>query len=489
MTVLVVGAGPTGLVLACDLARRGVPVRIIDKAPRFAIGSRGKGLQPRTIEVLDDLGVVDRILAGAPERLVFRQYRGAEVIREIDLNDAYPPTPDVPYPRLMLVTQWSIEQILRDRLASLGVSIELGSELIELRQTGDAVVATIAGPSGTSRVEVGYLVGCDGGRSGVRKSLGIDFVGKTVATEQLWIGDVEVEGLSPDAWHQWFTPEHVTLLCPLPGTSAWQLQATPLLDAAGQPAEPSLEVFQRILDERTGLRIRLFNPTWISTYRTNVRMVDRLRVGRVLLAGDAAHVHPIAGGLGLNTGIQDAYNLGWKLDAVLAGAPDALLDTYAEERLPIAAWTLGISTDSQRAMAEGGRVDAGLTADTRQLGLHYRWSSLSTDLVDRTDRLRAGDRAPDAPLGTGRLFDVFRGPHATVLGFGKACAAALSRFDTGVRSCLVGDQDDAAFRIYQAEPGTLMVVRPDGYLAMTAGVADTPAVAEAVTRLATRTGR
>jgi len=500
MSVLVVGAGPTGLTLACDLARRGVFVRVIDQAQEFATGSRGKGLQPRTLEVFDDLGVVDEILAAGNRRLIFRQYRGTELIREIDPSAAYPRTPDVPYPSALLIPQWSVERILRARLAELGVAVELGRELVELEQNGDAVLATVAGQGGTQKTEVDYLVGCDGGRSGVRKSLGIPLEGTTAATEQLLIGDVEVDGLAPDAWYQWFTPEHVTLLCPLPGTQAWQFQASPPADDEG--AEPSLAVFQRIVDERTGLHIRLHNPSWLSRYRVNVRMVDKLRVGRVLLAGDAAHVHPIAGGLGMNTGIQDAYNLGWKLGAVLAGADDALLETYAEERLPIAAWTLGTSTASQRAMVEAGGVAAGLTADTRQLGLHYRWSSLSTDTIDRGDRLRAGDRAPDAPVrwaATGarvRLFDVFRGPHGTVLGFGAGCAAALAALGGDASGYLVcpaderpaegGIVDDAghAFRAYQVEPGTLVFVRPDGHVSAIADARDVHTLPKAAWRSA-----
>jgi 2-polyprenyl-6-methoxyphenol hydroxylase-like FAD-dependent oxidoreductase len=199
------------------------------------------------------------------------------------------------------------------------------------------------------------------------------------------------------------------MLCPLPGTSAFQVQASHELGQDGTPLEPTLETFQRTFDRVAGIPgVRLHDLTWRSTYRVNVRMVDRLRVGRVFLAGDAAHVHPIAGGLGMNSGIQDAYNLGWKLGLVLAGAaaPD-LLDTYGEERLPVASWLLNITSEVLdavlAAIAEsGGGLDAGASTELTQLQLGYRWSRLSRHglphhTASRAGGLRAGDRAPDAP--------------------------------------------------------------------------------------------
>ncbi len=448
--MLVVGAGPTGLTLACDLARRGVAVRIIDRLPEFPVGSRGKGLQPRSIEVFDDLGVAGEILASGNQKLLFRHYDRDRVLRDVVPWGEVQATPDVPYPATVLIPQWRVEQILRDRLAEFGVQVERGRELVEFSQTGSSVTATVDGET----VEVDYLVGCDGGKSGIRKSLGVSFEGVSHTTHVLLCGDVEVAGLSPDAWHQWLTGGMV-MLCPLPGTDSWQFQAVPIDDSP-----PSLETFQRIVDERTGMPIKLSNPTWLSTYRVNVRVADRLRAGRVFLAGDAAHVHPIAGGLGMNTGVQDAYNLGWKLGS------ERLMDTYEEERLPIAEWTLRRSTQSSRAISEKSRtgsagVEAGLTDDVRQLSLNYRWSSLSRNLVDRTDRLRAGDRAPDSVLDNGtRLFDLLRGPDFTLLGFGTTL-----RTDRVRRYEVTGKH---AFEAYGIETDTLVLVRPDGYIALIA---------------------
>jgi len=229
--------------------------------------------------------------------------------------------------------------------------------------------------------------------------------------------------------------------------------------------------------------IRIRRATWISLYRPHVRMVDRYRVGRVFLAGDAAHVHPPTGGQGLNTGVQDAYNLGWKLAHVLAGAPDSLLDTYESERLPIAASVLNLS----KRLLLSFSVRRG--SDTKQLDLHYRNSSLSQELRAKPGRLLAGDRAPDARCldHTGqerRLFDVFRGPHVTVLWFGNhpidIIAAATSRWSgPSLRSMKLvpgnvasssphelSDPSGRAHTSYGITGSACVIVRPDGYIGL-----------------------
>ena len=486
--VLVVGAGPTGLTLACDLARRGVAVRVVDREPVFPTGSRGKGLTPRTLEVLDDFGVIDRILASGVSHMVHRKYRGAEVLAETDPRAGAVPTPSTPYPTGLMIPQWRVEQILRERCADFGVAVECGVELREFTQRPDGVTAVAGG----AEIEAGYLVGCDGGRSGVRKALGVRFDGRTHDTQLMAVGDVEVDGLSRDAWHQWFTEDGAIMLCPLPGTDSFQVQASHELDADGSPLEPTLELFQRTFDRVAGVPgVRLTNLTWRSSYRVNVRMVDRLRVGRVFLAGDAAHVHPIAGGLGMNSGIQDAYNLGWKLGRVLAGtsSPD-LLDTYEEERLPIASWLLDISSERLAAVLDaikrpGGGVDAAGSADTTQLLLGYRWSRLSREDLGRDPGLRAGDRAPDGRCRDGatggplRLFDLFRGPHFTLLGAGGRAAPALdAAIGDGVRPYLTGPGGvvDEHGDLSDAYGDALTLVRPDGYVGLVAEPHDFPAV-------------
>jgi 2-polyprenyl-6-methoxyphenol hydroxylase-like FAD-dependent oxidoreductase len=495
--VLVVGAGPTGLTLACDLARRGVAVRIIDRAPRFPSGSRGKGLSPRSLEVFDDLAVIDRILTSGTTHMPHRKYQGAQVIAEVDPEAGRIPTPDIPYPTGLMIPQWRVEQILRERLADFDVAVELGTELHGFSQHADSVTATI----GDAQIHAQYLIGCDGGHSTVRRVLGLSLRGQTPDIQLMAVGDVEVDGLGRDAWHQWFTADGAIMLCPLPRTDAFQVQASHELDRDGSPLEPTLERFQQTFDRIAGIPgVRLQSLAWRSSYRVNVRMVDQLRVGQAFLAGDAAHVHPIAGGLGMNSGIQDAYNLGWKLGLVVAGnATPALLDTYEEERLPIASRLLDITSERLNAVLsaikeKGGGVDAVASPELTQLALRYPWSRLSRHTASRSTGPQPGDRAPDAPLRdpvTGlptRLFDLFRGPHFTLLGLAERRAAAFGHpavfgdAQTGiVKSYLVGpgglrDDDGHAADAYGTD--ALILVRPDGYIGLVADPAQTASVAE-----------
>ncbi|WP_405715723.1 MULTISPECIES: FAD-dependent monooxygenase [unclassified Streptomyces] len=505
--VLIVGSGPTGLTLACDLARRSVSVRVIEKSDGFPRSSRAKGPNPRSLEVLEDLGVVDRVLAAGSGPLPMRKYRDGLPVADTDPSEASHPTPDAPYAHGRLIAQWRLEQILRDRLAEYGVHVELGSEAVGLSQGPDAVTVALA--DGRS-VRARYVVGCDGGHSPVRKMLGVPFEGKTTEEQAMVCGDVEVDGLDRGFWHQWFDEDGAVMLCPIPGTrTGWWFQAGPERDGTGALVPPSLESFRRLFAKHTRLpAARLSQAALLSTYRVNERMADRYRVGRVLLAGDAAHVHSVAGGLGMNTGIQDAYNLGWKLARVVEGRSDArLLDTYEEERLPVAAWTLDITADRLRATLDairrpGGGLDSAVSGDTAGLGLGHPWSSLSAP--GSTPRLRAGDRAPDAPCrdaATGarvRLFEAFAGPHFTLLGFGPDTAEALRAteaaygdtvraygVDAGAPRDLTDDAGHARTAYGVAPDAALLVlVRPDNHVALIAPASQGTAISDYLDRLA-----
>jgi 2-polyprenyl-6-methoxyphenol hydroxylase-like FAD-dependent oxidoreductase len=489
--VVVAGAGPTGLTLALGLARCGAGVRIIDKSPEPFAGSRGKGLSARSMEVLEDLGVVEEILAAGFSHLPQRRYLRDKMTFDADPYADRVPTPDMPYEVGVMIAQWRTEQILRERLAEFGVQVEQSVELTAFEDSGETVMVTCADGE---RIEARYLVGCDGGRSTVRKSLDVGFEGES-GSQGMVIGDIEVDGLVGDRWYQWIRPEvGFVALCPFPDSRSWQFQGVPFagFDDQGRLPEPSLEYFQRIFDQVAGLDVRFSNETWLSTYRVSVRMADRFRVGRVFIAGDAAHVHPPAGGLGMNTGIQDGYNLSWKLASVLAGTADeSLLDTYGEERLPVAEWTLEVSNAGLARVVESMAgedsqgVGAGMAPDGHQLGLAYPGSSLSTDLDGSRTGVRAGERAPDAPVtdaaGTAvRLFDLFRGSHFTVLGFGAAGAPVLrelgERFPELVK-CFAIDVDlvdDAghARSGYGVIEDAFVIVRPDGHVALTAPLAE-----------------
>ncbi|MFF7368090.1 FAD-dependent monooxygenase [Streptomyces tricolor] len=404
--VLIVGAGPTGLTLGVDLARRGVDALVVERADGLFPGSRGKGLQPRTLEVFDDLGVVDAVLAASgpyPHRMVWKDgVRQGEqsMFEKVEADEG------TPYPEPRMIPQWRTQELLYARLAELGGRVAFGREVTALSPDEDGV--TVAFADGTT-VRAGYVVAADGGRSTVRRALGVRLAGETVDPAPFVVADLRLTGLDRDHWHAFPGEDGGAVgLCPLAGTEDFQLQARL---AEGEEPDVSPDGIRKLVARCTHLCAEdVTEVRWASDFRPRAALADRFRAGRVFLAGDAAHVHSPAGAQGLNTSVQDAYNLGWKLDAVLRGrAPEALLDTYEEERRANAAAMLELSTGVHRGEVKRGRA-------TVQLGLGYAESSLSVETRTVTGPVRAGDRAPDGTVAGTRLFDVFRGPHWTVLG-------------------------------------------------------------------------
>ncbi|MEC3979745.1 FAD-dependent monooxygenase [Amycolatopsis sp. H20-H5] len=477
--VLVAGAGPTGLTLAIELARRGVGVRVVDKAETYFAGSRGDGLQPRTLEVFEDLGVLDAVLAAGSPEYVTKIHVGGRIVGERRMREHVEPTPAVPYPNAWFLGQSRTEGILRDRLADLGVRVELGTELVGLDQDADSVTATLARGEERETVRVAYLVGADGGRSFVRKSLGIAFEGTTDESIRVLLGDVRADGLD-HAYSHWFgepsDPAAGIVLVPLAGTPHFQFGA-PLGDG---DAEASLPTLQAKLDGFGGADVRLHDLAWSTVWRPNVRLAERFRQGRVFLAGDAAHAHPPTGGQGLNTGIQDGYNLGWKL---ADGSPE-LLDSYEAERRAVAVRVIEVSTELMRKYVEGDETAHERGEETQQLDVGYRGGPLAPAA---DGGVRPGDRAPDSPLVDAngkqvRLFELFSGPHATLLIFGDidddiaedADAVVEPSEGTHVHRILPAgaeatgedfvDAGGHAYAAYEAAEGTRVLVRPDGYL-------------------------
>ncbi|MFG1906022.1 FAD-dependent oxidoreductase [Kribbella sp. NPDC048928] len=491
--VLIAGAGPTGLTLACELARRGVPFRLIEAAPGPQPGSRGKGIQPRTLEVFDDLGIVDRVIANGRLAMPIRS-TGPDGQVRVSGTDTLGDRPDIPYPASLITPEWRIEEALRLRLADFGGAVEFGTTLSRFEQSDDGVTAVVLKDGEAETITAQWLVGCDGGHSVVRKQAGIAFDGETRDAVRMAIADVAVDGLDRDAWHMWRHDEGLVTLCPLPSTDLFQYQAS---IAPGQDPDLGLANLQAILERRSGRTdIRLSSSEWTSLWRANIRIVDRYREGRVFLAGDAAHIHSPAGGQGMNTGIQDAHNLGWKLAAASNGASPALLDTYDAERRPIGAGVLALSNARLAQAVETNSIAVRRDATTMQLDIGYRGSVLAHDDRDETAPLRAGDRAPDATKlltvdGERRLFDLTRGGHFTVLNFG-----AVPALEDGPQTFQVvghpkgpgeiADTDGQLADTYGATDRTLVLIRPDGYIALISDAGDVSALTISLAGFRTR---
>jgi len=466
--VLICGAGAAGLTLAIDLARRGITFRLIEKNHQPFHGSRGKGIQPRSQEVFEDLGILDRLMAVGGVYPTDRRYRDDGSYRDVEFTQSKAPTPAEPYQQPLMVPQFLTEQVMRERLLELGHLPEFGCELVGFEQDAEGVTARLVGKAGEESVRARWLVGADGGRSFVRHALDIGFPGKTLGVRAL-VADVVLSGLTRDAWHRFGEgdEQRQVAICPLAGTDLFQIQAPipPEVDI-----DFSAEGLTHLLAQRTGRAdLQVHSVTWSSAYTMNARLADQYRLGRVLLVGDAAHIHPPTGGQGLNTSVQDAYNLGWKLAAVVQGAPDGLLDTYEEERRPVAASVLGLSTKLLSEMKHG---ELRRGREVHQLDIGYPESSLALQHPARNG-VAAGDRAPDAPVRGAagqalRVFNLFQGPHWTLLGYGVAGDLVKAR--PGVQMHTVGSggdviDDQGHFqRIYGLAIGEWVLVRPDGYI-------------------------
>ena len=467
--VLICGAGAAGLTLAIDLARRGVSFRLIEKMDDPFRGSRGKGIQPRTQEIFEDLGIINRIVAIGGLYPPQREYRDDGGYTDSDVIAHQAPTPAEPYHIPLLTPQFLTERVMRERLRELGQRPEFGCELIGLEQDRDGVTARLVGKTGEEEIRVRHLIGADGGRSFVRHALDIAFPGKTLGVRAV-VADVLLAGLGRDAWHRFNegSMDQQMSLCPLAGTEMFQLQAPIPLEG---DFDLSAEGLSAMVAKRTGRNdIRIQSVSWASAFNMNARLADRYRVGRAFLVGDAAHIHPPTGGQGLNTSVQDAYNLGWKLAAVGAGAPDKLLDSYEEERRPVAASMLGLATKLLDT-AKRGEMRRG--REVHQLDLGYPESSLTLERPERGGGLLAGDRAPDAPIRGAagqsmRLFELFKGAHWTLLGYEVERNVVPPR--PGLHIHIVGSRGDIfdegghLHDAYSLASNHWVLVRPDAYV-------------------------
>ncbi|MGY0235574.1 FAD-dependent monooxygenase [Longispora urticae] len=609
--ILVVGAGPTGLTMAAELARHGASVRIVDRLPVPATTSRALIVQPRTLELFDDMGIVDAALAAGTRaeslNVVFDRRRRIRVDVSGLLTE---PETTTAYPWLFSLSQHETERVLTAHLATLGIGVERGVTVTGLDQDTDGVTVRFEGPGepdGTGAswgagpdggaawgagpgggaawgtgpavggtawgglAEAGegrhggvstplgpedsepagggtrewserfdWVVGCDGARSAVRAAVGMPFDGATYA-EEFIMADARLDWELPDG-DLYVFPSRSGFLAAfaMPGAGRFRIfgnvgtretapsggeaprspgpSATGPARAAGPEdhsaagsgatapgaadySEPTRAEFQAMLDERLPLPARVVEEYWVSRYRLHRRGVPRYRDGRVFLVGDAAHVHSPAGAQGMNTGIQDAYNLAWKLARAARGpAPEQLLDSYHAERHPVGQRLLrttdrmfsvisGQGTVARFARGHVAPVLAGrvlgresvrrwLIGTFAQLRIAYPDSPLNARDGGGGDGPAPGDRAREAPLGAGRVYDVLRGTQHTVLLFGAPtewgglAERVELEYPGRVVARVIGPEETAAWAAYGVSGSGVFVVRPDKYIAYRATPTD-----------------
>jgi len=492
--VLVVGAGPTGLMLANQLARRGVRPLIIDRHSGPAQQSRAMAVQARTLEIYDKLGLAERALE------LGRRANGGNMWAN-GRRTARIPVGEIgqgmsPFPYILMLGQDDNERIMGEHLRQQGVAVQWNTELTALEQAGDRVTATIRQPDGSIRkVAAAYVAGCDGGRSAVREFCGITFPGAPYE-HVFFVADTEATGpMVPEELNVYLWQDGFHLLFPMRGKDRWRAIGILPKHLRGRDGLTWEEVVPYVRRE-AGADLSFKSCDWFSTYRIHHRAAEKFRDRRCFLLGDAAHVHSPAGGQGMNTGLQDAYNLAWKLALVVKGqAGAALLDTYEQERIPVARRLLSTTdriftllvSDSWIAGLFRTKIVARLAAfamrfsrpqklafrSISQIGIRYRGSPLSETLAGLPEGApRGGDRFPWLRLkfqANGAAEDLFRRLDDTrfnLLVIGQPAPAVAA--DGLVRVHAVADDPSNANELAAAgiTGPAFYLLRPDGHVAL-----------------------
>jgi 2-polyprenyl-6-methoxyphenol hydroxylase-like FAD-dependent oxidoreductase len=501
--VAIVGAGPTGVMLAIELARRGVGVRIFDKQPCRSEETRAIGIHARTLEVFHQLGIVEEFLELGHRVSGFEVHTPARRTTRVPFGGL-----DSPYPFVLMLGQDQTQRILDRRLEQLGISVEREVEVTELEQDATKVALTLRGQCERTLL-ADWVVGCDGAHSIVRRHLGVSFDGDDYGQDWL-MADVGIDWpIDRSGFHLFSYSGAPMVAFPMPG-GCWRVFLPQVPNRANERPQPEMEEIERLAAQRGPAGMTLRDPTLLAAFRSHRRSTKIMRNGPLLIAGDAAHIHSPAGGQGMNTGLHDAFNLGWKL-ALVANrqSPRSLLDTYQEERVPIAASVLELThylvrlftLESPRKRWLRDRVLPTVMAvpaaqrryvhRLAQLSHNYRIGPLTPGPTGRRgDPIASGNRLPTAGglHRRGRAvstLDLIGSTTHTLLvlagdGQGGDSDAAITRLARWgelvqmIRICgpggspdptAVSDPEVRAHRRYHALGGQLLLVRPDGYVA------------------------
>ncbi|KAG1720137.1 FAD binding domain-containing protein [Suillus lakei] len=515
--VLVVGAGPTGLVAALTFLRNGIPVRIIDKDSNPRIGQRGAGIMPRSLELFNFLDVPEVIDFAKPGPLA-RHYKPGtlEPLMESSVAPRIEPTPTIPFLSKMMGQQL-LGAILERHLEKFSCSVEMGTELRSFKQSEKGITAVLEKNGILETFDTKWMIGADGAKGVVRKQLGLTFLGETRDDFHIITGDIRLTGVGLERpyWHQFgkFQERGISLRpSDEIGEDGWQF----ILSGGDLDLTKIAQSEELILETITSLiptELTINQLVWVSEFRTDIRMVNKFSEGRVFVAGDAAHTHSPTGGKGLNSGVQDAFNLGWKLALVEKGLADkSLLETYNAERLPVISEMNNMTTSIFNQAVKTREMTFQRSPLIFMLHINYRFSSIvfdefATPVEGRPinaygvlgeDHLEAGDRAPEAPnmlqVGCGgsdvkTLFGLYRPWYHTVLVFAPSHGDAnpilgvLKAYDQSVvrlavvlpssapttpvaspADLVLVDQEGHAYPAYFVEAGQMkvFVIRPDG---------------------------
>jgi 2-polyprenyl-6-methoxyphenol hydroxylase-like FAD-dependent oxidoreductase len=505
--VIVVGAGPVGLVAGCELARRGVRVRVIDKLAQPTDQSRAIAVHARSLDMFDRMGIVDDMLSTGVKAVAMQMHAGGRDLFRVPFDEV-----DSAFPFTLTTAQTETERVLAERLQSFGVTVERGVDLVALTQDDETVHLSLHKGESTEQASASWVIGADGAHSTARKLVGTKLAGSFVG-ERFLLGDVDAEHqLDRDDMHTFFSPEGpVVVLAMREGRMRFLAE---LHDAPGTPLNlyPTQGELQEILDRRIG-GIRVVHSHWLTSFEIRHARVPAYRWGRVFLAGDAAHIHSPAGGQGMNTGMQDAFNLAWKLSAAIKGdAGDTLLNSYQAERAPIAEGVITFTNRLTKAGTLSGvprrirdavvqvlsRVPAvrKIMAETvEEVNVGYPRSPIAVGSRLKHARVAAGQHVPHvADEAVQKQLRAACGPHdrdhvlMTVTAGQVAPAAGspgqvqvlVSTDDAPVAGydAVVADPKSVVAQRFGLKKGGRVLIRPDGYIGAIAALDDTTTIAD-----------
>ncbi|MER7949235.1 FAD-dependent monooxygenase [Streptomyces sp. NPDC096079] len=459
--VLVIGAGPTGLLLAGDLATAGVAVTLVERRPA-GLGNltRAFGVHARTLEQLDARGLADELLTTGTTLAT------ARLFGRLDLDLARLPTR---FPHLLVTPQYEVERLLERRAVTAGVTFRYETELTGLHQDAEGVTAELTGPDGTPlALRARYLVGTDGVRSAVRTALGLPFPGHAVI-RSIVLADVRLAEEPADSFSVKGSDDSFAFLAPF-GDGWYRVMGWSRTRQVADSEPVDLEEVREIARRALGTDHGMHDARWISRFHSDERQAPAYRVGRAFLAGDAAHVHSPAGGQGMNTGLQDAANLSWKLTATLRGEapdPEALLDSYQSERHPVGAMVLRSSGAIVRlAMAHTPLTRAARSLAVRFLSAVRPASARALGMISGIGisyapapgtRRPSGRRAPDVPLREARLYELLRRGEFVLIAPEGAAPDLPATAPVTPKHLVRATWTDPAKK-------AVVLVRPDGYV-------------------------
>jgi 2-polyprenyl-6-methoxyphenol hydroxylase-like FAD-dependent oxidoreductase len=478
--VLVVGAGPVGLALAAELARRGVQPRIIDQAVGPSTTSKAIAIQPRTLEIFRRMGIVDEVLARGFMVGAGNFYSNGRTLARIEFRDL-----DSPYGFIVDLPQNETEEVLLEHLARRGVEVERDTRMLGLEQDDEGVSVQVIRAAGNEAIRCSYLVGCDGAYSTVRHALNLPLARSPIA-QQLLLADMNVDWLYPHELHVFLHADGFLSCFPLPGGHYRFIADVTAQEPAGdseRAPRATPDRIREIVRHRADAEATVSEPTWLAGFRIRHQAARQYSRGRVFVAGDAAHVPSPAGGQGMNTGIQDACNLAWKIQLSLRGhAAAGLLESYTAEREPVGRHVVALS--DRLTQPEAAMVDrSDLLNQISEIGIDYRESPIVAQDWQNPSGPLPGDRAPliDGLNGVTHHLLLFTGNEPDIAALseigrlvpkGVVCSHLIATRPVEWEGSLIPDRRRVIHERFGAESSCLYLIRPDGYIGYRASPPD-----------------